>query len=115
MTDRHRLNYEYRLRKDKLNRWRARVRVFKLLGGKCVVCGISDSRVLQVNHLNGGSSRETGRGDKKKAVYYNIYRAILNGSRGVSDLDLRCANCNMIYEYERGVRFAPRNAEVVRA
>lgn len=31
-----------------------------------------------------------------------LYTAIVKGRRSIADLDLRCANCNWIYEYERG-------------
>jgi hypothetical protein len=73
-----------------------RLEVIKKLGGECVVCGITDYRVLQVNHINGG-----GRQDFLKNGPSKIYRDILSGARA-SEFDLRCANCNRRYEYEQG-------------
>ena len=64
-----------------------------LLGGACVVCGNIDIRVLQINHKN-----------EKDRRGYSLVMAILAGRRGKDDLDLRCANCNLIYEYEKGRR-----------
>ena len=71
-----------------------RKELINYLGGKCVGCGITDWRILQVNHLNGGGRREILlKGNKK------IYKEILNGQRE-NEFDLRCANCNLIYEFE---------------
>ena len=67
--------------------------VIDLLGGHCVGCGEADWRVLQVNHINGG-----GRAESRSS---NIYEKIYKGKRVLDDLDLRCANCNVRYEYDR--------------
>ncbi len=74
-----------------------RTEVINLLGGKCVRCGETDRRVLQVNHLN-GDGREV-RYDRRGFVM-----SIVKGQRTLDDLDVRCANCNILYEYERGAR-----------
>ena len=65
------------------------------LGAKCVKCGISDLRVLQLNHLT-----------KKEGLphYHEFMSIIKNGSKVH---DVRCANCNIIYEFERGRRQYP--------
>ena len=55
--------------------WRNHKRRVLELGGKCVNCGETDIRVLQINHINGRDNPE---------------------------VDVRCANCNILYEYERG-------------
>lgn len=37
---------------------RLKLRVFEMLGGaKCVYCGCTDIRMLEVNHINGGGER----------------------------------------------------------
>lgn len=98
MVQHHRRYYhenkerENRLRKERLRRQRRKV--IELLGGKCVRCGCTDWRVLQVNHINGKGSQE-----RRKKGSWGIYREILNGKRSIDDLDLRCANCNILYEY----------------
>ncbi len=79
---------------------RLKIQTFSLLGGKCVGCGITDIRVLQVNHKN-------GRGGEKDLFGAEMYQAIVSKIRITEDLDLRCANCNIIYEYECGRRKLP--------
>lgn len=79
------------LKERKRNR-ELRKLVIEKLGSKCVNCGERDYRVLQLNHINGG-------GRKDKALR-TICREILDGKRD-GDFDLRCANCNILYEYER--------------
>lgn len=77
-----------------------RRQAIEFLGGKCVVCGIDDVRVLQLNHLDGGGTDEAW-----KKGRHGIHKEILRGTR--SDIDVRCANHNMLYEYEVGRRVLP--------
>lgn len=89
---------------EKLNALR---KVSNTLEPCCSVCGIRDIRVLTINHLNGDGAKE------RSATPYRvsrIYRDILKG-REVSDLDIRCYNCNVLYEYEQGRRNLPLNWE----
>ena len=90
---------DYNKKKKREYYVKTRKKVIEILGGKCARCGIDDWRVLQINHLNGGGTKEFRNGHPEK-----IYRAIINGDRATDDLELRCANCNILYEYERGVR-----------
>jgi len=86
--------------KHKVRTWDIKLKVIKLLGGRCRNCNLADARVLQVNHLNGGGTKERAfRGSNK------FYLGILSGERGVGDLELLCANCNILYEYEVGRRY----------
>src|SRR3990167_5542115 len=82
--------------------WRIRLAVISRLGGKCVSCGITDPRILQINHKNGGGSRE-----RAKLTAWTLETSIVNGDRHTDDLDLRCANCNILYEYQTGRRKLP--------
>ena len=75
--------------------WRTRKRAILKLGGKCMNCGETNLRVLQLNHINGG-----GRSERKRRNSYQISMDVLKEKR--TDIDVRCANCNIIYEYERG-------------
>jgi hypothetical protein len=77
--------------------------VIAKLGGVCVGCGESDFRVLHINHRNGGGYREARSG----YWGWKLIAAIAEGHRRIDDLDLRCANCNIRYEYERGRRVLP--------
>lgn len=65
-----------------------RVAVLVLLGNRCVQCGFSDSRALQVDHIRGGGGKE-----RAKLFSRGIYWRILRGARGYQ---LLCANCNWI-------------------
>lgn len=64
--------------------------VIKKLGAKCAGCGETDPRILAVNHLNG----------KQHKLSMREMARILTGI--INDVDVRCANCNVLYEYERG-------------
>jgi len=65
------------------------------LGGKCCKCGNTDFRVLQLNHVD----------TKLKQPGYADYIGIVRGT--ALDRDVRCANCNIIYEFDRGRRKYP--------
>ena len=77
---------------------RVRIAVVRAMGGHCVICGETDWRVLQINHLDGDVDHEMYNSTK-------VYRDLLAGRRSIQGLDLRCANCNLLYEYERGTRY----------
>ena len=77
--------------------WAVRYAVITMFGGKCAVCGIDDIRVLQINHINGGGNKDEMKGQK-------LYRALLKGRRDKDGFDLRCANCNILYEFDKGKR-----------
>ena len=84
----------------RLRRVRLRFAAITMLGSECRRCSYEDVRALQFNHINGdGGSREIYSGGGQQ-----FYLSIL---RGRPDVELLCANCNVIYEYERGTRFAP--------
>jgi hypothetical protein len=89
----------YFLVKDKwrfLSKLKALQKVSGLLVPKCCICGIEDPRVLTINHKNGD-----GKIDNKK---YHSSTIAVNRGRDVSDLDVRCFNCNILYEFELGRR-----------
>lgn len=81
-------------------RRKLKLRLVALLGGKCAGCGETDPRLLQVNHKNGGGKQEYDRYNDS----WKFYLDIVFGRRSIADLDLRCANCNILYEYEVGRR-----------
>lgn len=72
----------------------------------CVACGISDIRVLTINHVNGGGGEE-----KKALKYASVKHAVSMGFRGIDDLEVRCFNCNWIDDYEKGRRLIAKNWE----
>lgn len=75
-----------------------RARIIELLGGKCVRCGFSDSRALQVDHVNGGGCSEK---DSRWAEF--LIKRIIEDVKNKTNLyQLLCANCNWIKRYEKG-------------
>lgn len=69
-----------------------RQKVFEFLGGKCIRCGFSDARALQIDHINGGGYRE-----RLSRNYISFYRKILENP---APYQLLCANCNWIKRFE---------------
>jgi len=82
------------LKRQRERYWMIKSKVVNMLGGRCVRCGATDLKVLQINHKNGNNGKE------KCGV--KLLTRIFLGKRGIEDLELRCANCNFKYEYERG-------------
>ena len=76
---------------------RIRKATLELMGGKCVICGFSDYRALQVDHVNGG-------GSKAKKLITRLYHNVVMESvlKGESKYQLLCANCNWIKRFEKG-------------
>lgn len=79
----------YYLNKNRLNR----IKAIKKMGGKCVRCGFSDYRALQIDHINGGGGKERNRA---QIIISHIAKGI--EPKGV--YQLFCANCNVIKKIE---------------
>lgn len=95
----------YRLCQANKNRQRLEYKKFlrgtllTKLGGKCVRCGFSDARILQVDHVNGNGHREKIR--RRSAILY--YRDILiEVEQGSKEYQCLCPNCNWIKRIENG-------------
>lgn len=73
-----------------------KVKIFDILGKKCKECGFKDIRALQIDHIDGGGSKEravlNGR-TRNRMILLNL----LNGSKNYQIL---CANCNWIKRYK---------------
>lgn len=89
---------ERSLRANKLKRQYStfKNKAFKLLGNMCKRCKIKDKRVLQVDHIKGGGTKE-----RKKISSLTLYKKILNKEKGYQ---LLCANCNWIKKFNRKER-----------
>ena len=70
-----------------------RNRIIELLGGECVNCGYSDSRALQIDHVNGGGSRERYSFSCNSTYMTHVLMKVESGS---ADYQILCANCNSI-------------------
>lgn len=86
------------IKKDKAigREWRIRSATLALLGGKCVQCGFSDVRALQIDHINGGGNKDR-RSSGGPSTYYGIVQKSF--SNGDGKYQLLCANCNMIKRF----------------
>lgn len=87
----------------KMQRIRGYIRKFialQRISGKriprCVKCGERDIRILSANHIQ-TLPREKLK--KDRGAYLNT--KVINGKRKLNDLEVRCFNCNRMYEFER--------------
>ena len=76
---------------------RIRKAVIETLGGKCIRCGIIDIRVLQIDHISGGGSKE--RKERGFGQQFHSY-VIQSFLKGENKYQLLCANCNWIKRVE---------------
>lgn len=67
----------------------------EVLGGKCMKCGFSDKRALQIDHINGGGGKD------RKEQSGNFNKQVLKSFlKKENKYQLLCANCNWIKRYE---------------
>jgi hypothetical protein len=95
---RYRGDTEYREREKNRNKalyWEKRLSIINLLGGKCVRCGFSDPRALQIDHINGGGEKELKGFKHNTTAYYKYILDIIQSGKN-KEYQLLCANCNMI-------------------
>jgi hypothetical protein len=89
---------------------RLRKKALSILGGKCIICGIEDKRVLQVDHINrteqGVSVILMRRkpGGRRTSNNTQFYRNIIKGKIGSDEVQLLCANCHAIKTWEGNER-----------
>ncbi|KKN71855.1 hypothetical protein LCGC14_0417090 [marine sediment metagenome] len=88
-SHRSQVNAYVRARKRKL-----RQEVIAHFGSKCVHCGFSDWRALQIDHINGGGSEIF----KTNYCVSTYYKTLLRETPG-ENFQLLCANCNQIKRY----------------
>ena len=70
-----------------------RLRVLNIISNGnpiCNRCGCSDTRLLEINHINGGGSQE----NKHGSGVTNFLNDIYNGKRKTDDLEILCRVCN---------------------
>jgi hypothetical protein len=67
-----------------------RVALSKIGPLRCAWCGCDDIRALEVNHKNGGGTKEY------REIGPTLYRRIINGTRGVADLEILCSPDNRL-------------------
>lgn len=75
--------------------YKKRMKVFELLGGKCVQCGETDWRCLQIDHINGGGCKH-----HKLKQTWGVMIDVINDPDRKSKYQLLCANCNWKKRFE---------------
>lgn len=93
-----RKEYYYNSDKKSLSQYqKLRIKVLDRLGNKCVRCGFSDGRALQVDHI-----KNNGYVEFKKYTARQIYQRVLKlpPEELKKNYQLLCANCNWIKKYE---------------
>lgn len=77
-------------------------KLLEILGGKCVRCGITDPRCLQIDHINGGGRVDYIKyGNSQQMVRHYLKDTV----KAKETLQILCANCNWIKEYEKWHKF----------
>lgn len=71
----------------------ARDAAVEKLGGVCQVCGFSDERALEIDHVNGGGTAE-----RKKMDRVTFYKKVASGE--LTHVQLLCLNCHRIKSIE---------------
>lgn len=82
-----------RRRGARLNRKRAFFKIQNTIHFHCERCGCDDIRLLEINHKNGGGSRQDPNRGK-------LLRDIIQNRRSVDDLELLCRPCNALHYLE---------------
>lgn len=73
-----------------------RIEIIAIMGGKCARCGFSDIRALQIDHINGGGTKEN-----KSIEVGGIQKKIKSNPLLINtEYQLLCANCNWIKKSE---------------
>lgn len=91
-------------------RIRDRLNILKKVGRgsiKCVNCGCDDYRIIEINHINGGGTKEKNRTNRQ------FFRDILNNHRTIDDLNLLCRVCNA--EHFINLKFGIKNFKIIYA
>lgn len=94
-----------RTRNKELN-LRYRIKLLEILGGvRCIRCGFSDYRALQVDHINGGGRKDyqTKRELKSPKGY------IEHVKKDIALYQVLCANCNWIKKCENNENYKGKN------
>lgn len=90
------IKYDKEHKKERGRKWRIRLRkvVFNIISHNnpvCENCGCDDFRLLEINHKNGGGTKDLGRyGRRTNQFVWDIYKGI----RKIDDLNLLCRVCN---------------------
>ena len=72
------------------NRIDIRKEMIEAYGGKCAICGISDSIVLDIDHIDNSGAK-----DRRKGMWgWRLYRWLRKNNYPKDNFQLLCKNCN---------------------
>lgn len=80
------------------------------LGNKCIRCGFNDIRALQIDHINGGGSKERKEKGFTKEFHKHVIESFLNNEY---KYQLLCANCNWIKRFENNEFRSKNNKQLI--
>src|SRR3990167_3665174 len=80
--------YRFHGRRVVLKAREDRLEIIATLGGKCVLCGFSDPRALDIDHVD--------RQRKLRMKSYPLKRRVSDWRKNMAHLRLLCANCHRI-------------------
>ncbi len=81
---------------NRRHRRKLRRQVLQIMGNKCATCGYADWRALQIDHINGGGTKEHGKSGCCTYYLKKVERSIMSNEQ---KYQLLCANCNQIKRY----------------
>ena len=90
-------NKKYRKGYEKIYLQKIRNATIEALGAKCVKCGFEDRRALQIDHINGGGSKERKERPYKGSFHKSVLKSFMAKE---NKYQLLCANCNWIKRVE---------------
>jgi 5-methylcytosine-specific restriction endonuclease McrA len=70
--------------------WEKKRKIIESLGGCCTDCGISDIRVLEIDHINPANKSKPAHGNYPHHVRFKLWE------KEMDNLQLLCANCHRI-------------------
>lgn len=107
------VSYNTNQQKTRIKNQLIRIALIILLGEKCVKCGYDiDLRALQVDHTNGGGTKEVQEFGGNNAKMWKYY--LEHPNLAIKLLQSLCANCNTIkrYENKENVTTYPTDEEI---
>lgn len=100
------VNHRHQMRnRPKTARDLAKRDAFQVLGNKCVQCGFTDKRALQIDHVYGNGKKDRSRFSSPTKFYLHVKESYMTG-----EYQILCANCNIIKRIENKEHGKPRFA-----
>lgn len=110
------ITYSQTFRKNHPTQWRKiqritgkkrrsllRAEILHLLGDKCCHCGFSDTRALQIDHINREAKHREKKNGHATSGSEMYLRYVLSQIKvGSKDYQCLCANCNWIKRHDNG-------------